>query len=340
MKLLRAMSERQHALGYLSDETLRELAKEFRVPLYRLEGLVSFYPHFRRSPPPEQVIQVCRDVVCCLAGGHNGQAELKKRSTSNGQIAIEEVSCLGRCDSAPAVALNEHPLAPLTMNDVDSWWNRAERSPSTESGNGPSTPKKFRCDPYPDEQSRYGTLRQLLAEGADVRAVCVEKLTASKLRGMGGAGFPTGQKWEMVARESSQPKYVICNADESEPGTFKDREILSQVPHLVIEGMLLAGLTVGAEQGIIYLRHEYLPEKEAIDAALQAARERKILGDNAAGSGKPFDIEVFVSPGGYILGEETALLQALQDERGEPRIKPPYPVTHGLWGHPTLINNV
>ena len=149
---------------------------------------------------------------------------------------------------------------------------------------------------------------------------------------MGGAGFPTGTKWELVARETCTPKYVICNADESEPGTFKDREILADLPHLVIEGMALAGLAVGAERGILYIRHEYEPERHRFEAELQRARDRGVLGQ--------FDIEVFVSPGGYILGEETALLEALEDKRGEPRNKPPFPGTHGLHGQPTLINNV
>ncbi|MDA0833401.1 MAG: NAD(P)H-dependent oxidoreductase subunit E [Planctomycetota bacterium] len=335
MKLLRAMSERQHALGYLSDQTLRELAKEFRVPLYRLEGLVSFYPYFRRTPPPRNVVQVCRDVVCCLAGREAAMAELRSRSINDPNFAIEEVSCVGRCDAAPAVAINENPLAPYSLNDIDTWWNT-----DLSNSRGGESPKSFRCDPYPEEQCRYGTVRELLSRKADLPATCIERLAACKLRGMGGAGFPTGKKWEMVADEQASPKFVICNADESEPGTFKDREILSQLPHLVIEGMLLAGLTVGAEQGIIYLRHEYLPEKQSIDDAIQFARDQKILGPNAAGSGRSFDIEIFVSPGGYILGEETALLQALEDERGEPRIKPPYPGTHGLWNMPTLINNV
>jgi NADH:ubiquinone oxidoreductase subunit F (NADH-binding) len=157
---------------------------------------------------------------------------------------------------------------------------------------------------------------------------------------MGGAGFPTALKWQAVAQQAAAPKYVICNADESEPGTFKDREILSSLAHLVIEGMILAGLAVGAERGIIFLRHEYLPERAQIDLALEQARAAGVLGDNVAGTGHAFDVEVFVSPGGYILGEETALLEALEDKRGEPRNKPPYPVTHGLWGCPTVINNV
>src|SRR5262249_46520503 len=160
----------------------------------------------------------------------------------------------------------------------------------------------------------------------------IAALKDSGLRGMGGAGFPTGTKWELVRKEPRTPKYVICNADESEPGTFKDRQILAELPHLVIEGMLLAALAVGATNGILFIRHEYEPERHAFEKALEHAQSQSLLDD--------LRIEVFVSPGGYILGEETALLECLEDKRGEPRNKPPFPVTHGLHGQPTLINNV
>src|SRR3990172_3820177 len=157
---------------------------------------------------------------------------------------------------------------------------------------------------------------------------------------MGGAGFPTAAKWDLVRRKERTPKYVICNADESEPGTFKDRVILEELPHLVLEGMLLAAFVTGAEHGIVYLRHEYHRERKALQRAIADARDLGLLGSNLRGSRFNFDLEIFVSPGGYILGEETALLEALEDKRGEPRNKPPYPGTHGLWGRPTLINNV
>jgi NADH:ubiquinone oxidoreductase subunit F (NADH-binding) len=170
------------------------------------------------------------------------------------------------------------------------------------------------------------------ANASGFTAHVVSVLKEAGLRGMGGAGFPTGVKGEAVAKETRTPKYVICNADESEPGTFKDREILADLPHLVIEGMAMAGLAVGATKGILYIRHEYEPERQRFEAELNRARERGALGD--------FEIDIFVSPGGYILGEETALLEALEDKRGEPRNKPPFPVTHGLHGQPTLINNV
>jgi NADH:ubiquinone oxidoreductase subunit F (NADH-binding) len=157
---------------------------------------------------------------------------------------------------------------------------------------------------------------------------------------MGGAGFPTGRKWELVKKEPGAQKHVVCNADESEPGAFKDRVILEELPHLVIEGLVLAGLTVGADQGIVYVRHEYAGPTEALQIAIDAAYEQGVLGASVLGSGLRFDLRIFVSPGGYILGEETALLEALEGRRGEPRNKPPFPGTVGLYGRPTLINNV
>jgi NADH:ubiquinone oxidoreductase subunit F (NADH-binding) len=184
-------------------------------------------------------------------------------------------------------------------------------------------------------------LKELLAQNrVDAASRVLTELRRSGLRGMGGAGFSTATKWELVRNENRTPKYIICNADESEPGTFKDRVILAELPHLVVEGMILAGLVTGAEKGILYIRHEYGPEREAFERATQDAAQQGLLGNNVRGSGVSFDLEIFVSPGGYILGEETALLEALEDKRGEPRTKPPYPVTHGLFGQPTVINNV
>jgi len=253
-------------------------------------------------------------------------------------IEIREVSCLGRCDSAPALAINDIPLAPLTVDDFEQVLRFVEH-PAALSNQPNVTTQRWKCDPYAVESERYATVRALLDKG-ELAATCIGRLNHSQLCGMGGAAFPTGRKWELVAAQTATPKYVICNADESEPGTFKDRLILEQLPHLVVEGMLLAGLSIGAAQGIVYLRHEYAREQQALQRALQQARAAGVLGRNAADSGQAFDIEVFVSPGGYILGEETALLEALEDKRGEPRNKPPYPGTHGLWGQPTLLNNV
>ena len=336
MELIRELTRLQHQRGWLDDNTLRELSKERRVPLYRLEGLVSFYPHFRRSPPPRVSVQVCRDVSCVMSGGCAVRDELQSRLTGQDDVELCESSCLGRCDSGPAVAIDDVPVPADSIDDLLQWIDGTQELPS----NAPTdSPRNWKCDPYSSPDGRYATI-QSLATGEELADVCIQRLSAAGLRGMGGAGFPTGRKWEMVRNEPATPKYVICNADESEPGTFKDRVILEELPHLVIEGMVLAGLTIGAESGIVFLRHEYGREQQALEAALTDARERGILGDDAAGSGKRFEIEIFVSPGGYILGEETALLEALEDKRGEPRNKPPYPGQQGLWGQPTLINNV
>lgn len=347
MEILRALSARQHEHGYVSDDWLREFAKEHRIPLYKLEGLVSFYTSFRRSPPPKFIVRVCRDVSCAMAGCGAKADTLRAALANRSDVEVCEVSCLGRCDAAPALTVNDEPLAPVSLGNLAQVLASLTATechaaiPPPSRNTTPPVTHSFMCDPYANGLARFHTVRNLVAQGeAALRSTCLERLNASKLRGMGGAGFPTGKKWELVASEPATPKFVVCNADESEPGTFKDRLILSELPHLVIEGLLLAALTIGAERGLIFLRHEYAPEQIRLEAALQAARAAGVLGPDAAGSGKAFDIEVFVSPGGYILGEETALLEALEDKRGEPRNKPPFPGQCGLWGQPTLINNV
>ncbi len=339
MKLLRQLVLKQHELGYLSDEILHDISEEEKVPLYRLEELVSFYPVFRRTPPRKFTIDVCRDVCCSIADcSSTGQQVMKTLDAQGIDYELREVSCLGRCDSAPAVVINDRPTAPFTLKDHQEILTQLSGQVSSQ-GDAQETPQ-WKCNPYTSTADNYGTLRQLIASQDDLSTTCIDRLKATNLTGRGGAGFPTGVKWELVSKEQSKTKYVICNADESEPGTFKDREILRVAPHLVIEGMLLSGLTIGAELGIVYIRHEYGPEQEALKTAIDDAYKQGMLGSDAADSGRTFNIEIFVSPGGYILGEETALLEALEDKRGEPRNKPPYPGQSGLRGQPTLINNV
>ena len=335
MELLRELSDIQHQHGWVSNERLHELSLAKGVPLYRLEGLVSFYPHFRREKPRTTTVRLCRDVCCQMAGASQVAQDLRSQHCDQ-DVEFTEVSCLGRCDEAPAVAINDVP-ASGSVDELSAWIAGSATLPT----NDPTeTRRRWKCDPYADGAQPYSLTKSLLSAEDDPGNICVDRLVAAGLRGMGGAGFPTGRKWELVRAQSAIPKYVICNADESEPGTFKDRVILEELPHLVLEGMLLAGLTIGAETGIIYLRHEYAREQKALERELERARQLGILGENAAGSGRRFDVEIFVSPGGYILGEETALLEALEDKRGEPRNRPPYPGQHGLWGQPTLVNNV
>lgn len=168
----------------------------------------------------------------------------------------------------------------------------------------------------------------------------IAEVKASNLRGRGGAGFPTGTKWGFIPKQSAKPKYMVCNADESEPGTFKDRDIMRYTPHLLIEGMAIAGYAVGAHIGYIYIRGEYTREAKLLDEALVEARKAGWLGKNILGSGFDFDITVHRGAGAYICGEETGLLNSLEGKRGEPRVKPPFPAQAGAFGGPTVVNNV
>lgn len=338
MKLLRELLELQHEHGFLSDTLLRDLSREQKIPLYRLEELVSFYPAFRRSKPQQFTIDICRDACCAIAEDRDArQALIDELNRHNVDYEVREVSCLGRCDAAPAVAINDQPTAPITLSHHGELYEQIQNN-RTEPTDQPNA--TWTCNIYENCADYYSTVKRLARDVANLSKTSVDRLKATNLTGRGGAGFPTGLKWELVSKEPAATKYVVCNADESEPGTFKDREILRHAPHLVIEGMLLAGLTIGSEQGIVYIRHEYGPEEKVLQLAIEDAYEQGILGANAAGSGQRFELEIFVSPGGYILGEETALLEALEDKRGEPRNKPPYPGSVGLWGQPTLINNV
>jgi len=337
--LIPALNAIQARLGWLPREELQELSRDARRPLYEIEGLISFYPHFRTEPPAKVALHVCHDLPCFLRDGDARLAELRERYGEDAEVELVEVSCLGRCDVAPAVAVNERP-APV--EDVEAL------VPGARAGDVGSAPANTRTEPWPNDPypagsgvpERYATLRALLAGDLDPDTI-VQTLKDSELRGMGGAGFPTGQKWGLV--RGTQPgdvKYAICNADESEPGTFKDRQILATQPHLVLEGLLLGMAVVGAEQGWVFIRHEYGPEEHVLRAELDSLREAGVIGPDACGSGRRLDVEVFVSPGGYILGEETALLECMEGHRGEPRNKPPFPGNYGLHGRPTLINSV
>lgn len=337
MKLLTRMMTLQQEHGAVTDEHLTEMARDEGVPLYRLEGLRGFYPVFRSTPGPKTQVQVCRDISCAMKSEGDHWQQVKSGLTGVPGVELEAVSCIGRCDSAPAALINGDPVAGNAQILC-----AFARGDTPLPPNEPRPPRDWPTNPYAGKTEHYGVLRNLLArtDGDTARDELIETLKASGLRGMGGAGFPTGMKWDFTRQAAGDPKYVVCNADESEPGTFKDRLILEQLPHLMIEAMVLAGWLLGAKEGVIYLRHEYHREYKALQQALQKARSAGVLGDSVLGTGMAFDLHVFVSPGGYIMGEETALLEALEDRRGEPRNKPPFPTNHGLRGQPTLINNV
>jgi len=289
--------------------------------------------------PPKADVRVCQDMSCHLRGAGALRAGLEESFRQSGYMdaKIGGVSCLGRCNEAPAVAINEHIYTGLSQNQI-----AAMVGDVLAGGALPEISQVHRrvpcaSDPYGDGE-HYQTVQRLIASRD--WAAAFETLKASGLRGLGGAGFPTESKWQLVRQAPGPEKFIVCNADESEPGTFKDRFILTHLPHLVIEGMILAGLLTGAQKGILYIRHEYEDQEKILHEEIRRCVRAGLLGPNVLGSEFSFDLEIFVSPGGYICGEETALLEAIEGKRAEPRNKPPFPVQQGLWNKPTVINNV
>jgi formate dehydrogenase beta subunit len=330
----------QERCGYLPTAELLALARRINEPLHRLHEVASFYPLYRLKPPPAAEVLVCRDMACHLHGAPRLTQNLQAYGQEVGgdQVAVKGVSCLGQCDRPIAVSINDVVYRGLSEAELRERMDDALEKKPLPHQHAERGPAGWQIDVY-NGQANYTALRLLVEKKRDADAI-LKALEVAGLRGMGGAGFPTFRKWSAVRGAQADAKYVICNADESEPGTFKDRDLLRRAPHLLIEAMILAGLVVGAKQGYIYIRHEYHEEAEVVEEALKQARLKGVLGDNILGSGQSFHLEQYISPGGYVQGEESALLEAIEDRRGEPRNKPPFPVFSGLYNKPTVINNV
>jgi NADH:ubiquinone oxidoreductase subunit F (NADH-binding)/NADH:ubiquinone oxidoreductase subunit E len=329
----------QQEFGYLPAEQLALLAQRIEVPISQIHAVASFYPHFRLAPPPRVDVRVCADMTCHIRGGPQVKAALHNafRTRRAEEVVIRDVSCLGRCDQAPAVAINDSIYPHMSPAETVGLCREVLAGRQLPPAPHPVQHIPLACDPY-NGTPTYAVIKRFV-ETNDWAGV-IKVLKDSGLRGMGGAGFPTGMKWEIVRNAPGKERYIVCNADESEPGTIKDRFIMEQLPYLVIEGMITAGLVTGSRKGILYIRHEYEGPKEILQRELDRCYERGILGPRVMGSDHSFDLEIFVSPGGYICGEESALLEAIEGKRSEPRNKPPFPGTNGLWNMPTVINNV
>lgn len=359
--LLPALHALQSRVGWISPGGLEYICRRLTIPLAEAHGVASFYALFSMTPQPPAVAHVCTDIACLTAGAQRLCEALRERLGAPGHPAEGEQAtwlespCLGLCERAPAALVaiagaqpREHALAPAKPEEVArALAGEAPAQPSAPAlGQGPASQRRLlarvgRVAPESLDSYRahggYGALRAALDLGPDL---VLREVTDSRLLGRGGAAFPTGRKWEAVARNPRRPHYLICNADESEPGTFKDRVLLEHDPFAVIEAMTIAAYATGCEHGYVYVRGEYPLAFERLRHAITQARAHGFLGSGILGSELCFDIELRKGAGAYICGEETALFNSIEGYRGEPRNKPPFPVQVGLFGRPTVVNNV
>ncbi len=357
--LLPALQAVQARIGWISEGALAYICERLTVAPADAYGVATFYGLLSVEPRPPRVLHVCDDIVCRCTGALELISALEQRFGPEG---IDQDGstwlcspCLGQCDRGPAallVAAGEQCSEQVMISAT------AERALAELRGERPDSPTAATVPQHGDPGLRllhrvgvvdprslhdyrahrgYEALRRAFELGPES---VIRELRDSSLLGRGGAAFPTGVKWEAVARQPAHPHYLVCNADESEPGTTKDRVVLEGDPYAVIEAMTIAAYAADCRRGYIYLRGEYPEAYALLEHALAALRQRGYLGDDVLGRGFAFDIEVRRGSGAYICGEETAIFNSVEGYRGEPRCKPPFPVQHGLFGMPTVVNNV
>ncbi len=323
-------------IGWISPGALNYAGERLDVAPAEAYGVATFYALFSTTPRTPRVVHVCDDIACMVAGAPS-QIDVK-------DAEIVRSPCLGLCDRAPAALLIEAGDSPKARQiaPVDGALANGVAAPPHVGGAPLRLLRRVgRVDPESLDAYRasggYAALQRALDMGAER---IIAEVTASKVFGRGGAAFPTGRKMEAVAHAPTRPHYIICNADESEPGTFKDRVLMEHDPFAIVEAMTIAAYAAGCEHGFIYVRGEYPLAAARLERAIAQAREQGLLGDDVMGRGVRFDVELRRGAGAYICGEETALFNSIEGKRGEPRNKPPFPVEAGLFGKPTLINNV
>ncbi len=356
--LLAALHLAREELGALDAAAFAELGPMFAMRANEVAEVASFYSLFN-LPPAQAVFQVCTNLPCCLRGARGVVRELERRlgiksgtATPDGRFAIAEVECLGSCATAPVVQINRNPyLENVTPEFAASLLAspeaaRAARRPApmfSRIGDG--------VDGYllPRGEERWLTLEEYRAHGG-LQAVrkageiapkdLVALVREANLRGRGGAGFVTGLKWSFMPPRDARPRYLAVNADESEPGTFKDRQIMERNPFLPLEGIMIAAMAIEANAAFIYVRGEYVEPFERMRAAIRALYDAGVLGEQALGFNRRFDITIQQGAGAYICGEESGMLESMEGKKGQPRKRPPFPAMVGLWGQPTTVDNV
>ncbi|CAH1387529.1 NAD-reducing hydrogenase HoxS subunit alpha [Candidatus Nitrotoga sp. M5] len=340
----------QRQFLHISDEAVREVASHLELPTSQVDAVIEFYSFFHRIPRGRYDILFSNCTSCgYMAGGVNLMAVLGRQleivaghTRGDGLVSMDQTSCIGMCDHGAALLVNGIPIvsldvamitriaalveAAMPLEDWPAEWFHVEDNIRV---NG-----LLLKDDLPEDIS----LRAIFAHGA---AGTLSEIIHSGLRGRGGAGFSTGMKWQLCREAQGDAHYIVCNADEGEPGTFKDRVLLHSYADRLFEGMTVCAFAIGAKQGYLYLRGEYRYLLPHLQTVLSRRRELGLLGGDILGQpGFSFDIDIVVGAGAYICGEESALIESLEGKRGIPRVRPPFPVTHGYLGQPTVVNNV
>ncbi|MBI3988679.1 MAG: NADH-quinone oxidoreductase subunit NuoF [candidate division NC10 bacterium] len=360
--LIPAMLLVQEEQGYLSPEMVVELADLFHLHPTQVMEVASFYDLLHLKPAGRYRILVCHNLSCSLLGAEDLIAHFERRlgirageTTPDNLFTLIRAECLASCGTAPVLQVNGACYENMTGKKVDQLLDHLQNMGGVEYKEGEGwtpaeVPSEKILTKHMDLPGYTGSLEGYRRQGgyqALQKALkdykpdeVIEIVKRSGLRGRGGAGFPAGVKWGFVPKDSSKPKYLVCNADESEPGTFKDRMLIEKDPHQLIEGIIISAYAVMAQTAYIYIRGEFAYGFKVLERALKEASNAGFLGKNILGSGFDLDIHLHRGAGAYICGEETGLLQSLEGDRGEPRLRPPFPATHGLYGCPTVVNNV
>lgn len=349
--LIPVLFEAQKEFGYLSEPLAVAIGQAMRVPLAEIYGVIEFYTMLYKQPVGQTIIRICSSPVCRQSGSDEILKAVCEHygvepggTTHDGEVTVEQVPCLCLCDQAPAALVKDKPVGNLRVDNPIELLHGAEQVDLGVIG-GQIRWLTKRCgeieptdlDAYVASDGYVGLEKALLEmKPSEV----VEQVKESGLVGRGGAAFPTGLKWQFTAGADGSQKYVVCNGDESEPGTFKDRVMMEGDPFYILEGLAIAGYAIGANKGYIYIRGEYPRAQKIVSQAIEKAGEAGYLGENILGSDFSFEVELRSGAGAYICGEETALFESIEGKRGFPRLKPPYPTTHGLFNKPTAINNV
>lgn len=348
--LLPALLEAQKAFGYISERVATSIGESLRVPLADVYSMIEFYDLLSDVPTARTVIRFCSSVMCEIAGSRDELETLCRRlgvvegqPSANGEYLVSTIPCLGLCDHAPNALVGRHLVGGARAHAMQTWLEPGGGSPGYKLAGDPRwltrRVGKIRPTSIEDYAANGGfeALKHIMRLSTDQ---IIADVKASGLVGRGGAAFPTDVKFDSASKAESKIRYIVLNADESEIGTFKDRILLEYDPFSVLEGMLIAAYAVGAQQGYVYVRGEYQHAQDVMAQAMQALETQGYLGDGILGSDFSFHLELRSGGGAYICGEETALFESIEGKRGFPRIKPPFPTTHGLFGQPTVINNV